>query len=106
VDHPRTSAPDVRAPGLTQRRTTTETESPVQSPADSETSPRRDRPRCPWCKDTGFIRWTQPVPQDDGTFAMHDMEHPCTQGCGGWWKQPAAESRRVVEVIDSDPITP
>lgn len=53
-----------------------------------------------------MIRWTQPVPQDDGTFVLHEMEHPCTQGCSGWWMQPAAESRDVVDVVDAKPIKP
>ncbi|HEX7662597.1 MAG TPA: hypothetical protein VF444_24290 [Pseudonocardiaceae bacterium] len=53
-----------------------------------------------------MIRWIQPVPQDDGSFLMREMEHPCTEGCGGWWRQPAAESGNVVELIDSGPIEP
>ncbi|MCO1576191.1 hypothetical protein M8C13_10525 [Crossiella sp. SN42] len=54
-------------------------------------------PRCHWCSDTGFITWSQPVPQADGSFRFAELSHPCTQGCSGWWKLPAAQRGRVVE---------
>lgn len=54
-------------------------------------------PHCSWCRDTGFITWNQPIPQADGSFRFAELSHPCTQGCSGWWRLPAAQRGRIVE---------
>lgn len=42
------------------------------------------------------MTWQQPVPGPDGTLTLTEMNHPCTNGCSGWFKVPAAERGPVV----------
>lgn len=42
------------------------------------------------------MTWQQPVPGPDGTLTLTEMNHPCTNGCSGWFKLPAAERGNVV----------
>ncbi|HWE91575.1 MAG TPA: hypothetical protein VG317_19095 [Pseudonocardiaceae bacterium] len=85
------------APAMSRPRSTERT---------TEQSPAQDhppvRPACGLCEDTGYFRWTQMCP--DGV--LREMTHPCIHGCGGHWRQPAAENDLVVDVIDSTPIRP
>lgn len=78
----------------------------VPSAAEPATSPADGippgRPACGLCEDTGYFRWMQMCP--DGV--LREMTHPCIHGCGGHWRQPAAENDLVVDVIDSTPIRP
>ena len=42
------------------------------------------------------MTWQQPVPRPDGAFLLTTMNHPCVNGCAGWFKLPAAERGTVV----------
>jgi hypothetical protein len=67
---------------------------PVPQEADSALSPPEQE--CDLCHGHGYFRWTQMC--TDGV--LRELQHPCIHGCGGWWKQPAARSDEVVDVID------
>lgn len=58
---------------------------------------------CPDCEGTGVMRWQQPEPDGSGGMILRDMEHPCIRGCGGHWKQPAAERHLVVDTPSDAP---
>jgi hypothetical protein len=45
------------------------------------------------CQGAGVLRWRQPFP--DGV--LRDLEHPCPNGCGTEWKQPAAQEGQVID---------
>ncbi|CCH33278.1 hypothetical protein ABZ816_18865 [Actinosynnema sp. NPDC047251] len=53
---------------------------------------------CELCDDSGTMSWVQPVQKPDGTFVLIDARHPCTCERSRWWRAPAAERSRVVEV--------
>lgn len=48
-------------------------------------------PECDLCEGTGTMAWQQPVPGPDGRWSLSQVEHPCVNGCSGWWRPPAAE---------------
>jgi len=52
-------------------------------------SARSQRP-CDLCGGTGEMVWQQPEPSPTG-FVLRERSHPCTNGCSGWWRVPAAE---------------
>ncbi|GHH32547.1 hypothetical protein GCM10017774_13620 [Lentzea cavernae] len=52
---------------------------------------------CDLCADTGTITWQQPVPGENGALVLTEMNHPCTNGCSGWYRLPAAESGTVLD---------
>jgi hypothetical protein len=37
------------------------------------------------------MTWQQPVAGVDGRWSLRQLEHPCVNGCSGWWQLPAAE---------------
>lgn len=51
---------------------------------------------CDLCGGTGSMTWQQPVPGPDGALVLTEMNHPCVNGCSGWFKVPAAEQGIVV----------
>lgn len=53
-------------------------------------------PPCDLCDGTGAMTWQQPVPGPDGALVLTEMNHPCVNGCSGWFKVPAAEQGTVV----------
>ncbi|MDX8141436.1 hypothetical protein OG205_09755 [Lentzea sp. NBC_00516] len=55
----------------------------------------REHP-CDLCDGTGLMTWQQPLPGPDGALALTEMNHPCVNGCSGWFKLPAAERGNVV----------
>ncbi|WP_434443101.1 hypothetical protein [Lentzea sp. E54] len=65
---------------------------------------RRAHP-CDLCDDTGTMTWRQPVPGPDGVFTLTEMNHPCVNGCSGWYRLPAAESGTVVDPAAADELT-
>lgn len=99
ADHLPESVPGARVPDWTPA-TTSENDS-VRSAAAPGMSPV-DQPTCDLCDDTGYFEWMQMCP--DGV--LRHMSHPCIHGCGGHWRQPAAEDDLVVDVIDALPIRP
>lgn len=74
---------------------------PVRPVEGSDKS--RPNEECPICHDTGVMRWTQHAAGPNGEPVAREMEHPCVNGCGGVWKQPAAESSNVVDAPDDLP---
>lgn len=42
------------------------------------------------------MTWQQPVPGPDGALTLTEMNHPCVNGCSGWFKVPAAERGNVI----------
>ncbi|MEV6714647.1 hypothetical protein AB0M48_21740 [Lentzea sp. NPDC051208] len=52
---------------------------------------------CDLCDGTGAMTWQQPVPGPDGSLVLTEMNHPCVNGCSGWFKLPAAERGTVIE---------
>jgi hypothetical protein len=56
----------------------------------------KQAPSCELCVDTGTITWQQPVAGPDGTLMLTEMNHPCVNGCSGWFRLPAAERGTVV----------
>src|SRR5438128_525884 len=97
VDRQPNHAPPARDLGLTP---TIPTEvQPAPRAVDSATSPPERE--CPLCDGTGVMRWTQMCP--DGV--LRELEHPCVDGCSGYWKHPAAQAGRVVETIDAEPVS-
>jgi hypothetical protein len=50
------------------------------------------------CQGKGVLRWRQLCP--DGV--LRELEHPCPNGCGSSWKQPAAEEGQVIDPDDED----
>ncbi|PRY42260.1 hypothetical protein CLV43_10490 [Umezawaea tangerina] len=50
----------------------------------------KSRPPCDLCGGTGEMTWLQPEPEDGG-YVLREVGHPCTNGCSGWWRVPAAE---------------
>ncbi|MDX8143160.1 hypothetical protein SK854_13615 [Lentzea sp. BCCO 10_0061] len=61
----------------------------------------REHP-CELCDDTGVMTWLQPVPNADGTLTMKQMNHPCVNGCSGWFKLPVRETSNVVDPSAGD----
>lgn len=55
---------------------------------------------CDLCDGTGTMTWQQPVPGPDGALMLAEIDHPCVNGCSGWFRVPAAE---LVNVIDPSP---
>jgi hypothetical protein len=55
----------------------------------------RSQHPCDLCGGTGEMVWQQPVPGPDG-YVLRQVSHPCTNGCSGWWKLPAAERSDVI----------
>lgn len=53
-------------------------------------------PLCDLCEDTGTITWQQPAPGPCGALELTEMNHPCVNGCSGWFKIPAAERGNVI----------
>lgn len=51
---------------------------------------------CDLCEGTGTMTWQQPLAGPDGRWSLHQAEHPCVNGCSGWWQLPAAESGGVL----------
>ncbi len=62
-------------------------------------------PPCDLCDDTGTMAWQQPVPGPDGALVLTEMNHPCVNGCSGWFKIAAAEQSTVVDPDPADPVT-
>ena len=60
---------------------------------------------CDLCGGTGAMTWQQPVPGPDGALVLTEMNHPCVNGCSGWFKLPAAEQITVVASGPADPVT-
>ncbi|SES00747.1 hypothetical protein SAMN05216188_11976 [Lentzea xinjiangensis] len=54
-------------------------------------------PSCDLCGDTGTMTWQQPVTGPDDALTLTEMNHPCVNGCSGWFKLPAAERGTVVD---------
>lgn len=51
---------------------------------------------CDLCAGTGTMTWQQPTRRGDGTFVLVEHNHPCVNGCSGWYKVPVAEQGDVV----------
>jgi len=97
VDHQATSAH--AAKGQDAFLSTKITRQHAPSVEDSATCLPGDE--CYLCHGSGVMRWTQMCP--DGV--LRELEHPCIHGCSGYWKQPAAEERHVVNLMDAEPIS-
>ncbi|MFS8105150.1 hypothetical protein LFM09_49475 [Lentzea alba] len=43
------------------------------------------------------MTWQQPVPSPGGGWSLSQVDHPCVNGCSGWFQMPAAESGGIVD---------
>ncbi|MDX8037212.1 hypothetical protein SK803_44065 [Lentzea sp. BCCO 10_0856] len=54
-------------------------------------------PECELCDGKGTMTWQQPMAGPDGQWALSQVDHPCVNGCSGWWQLPAAEHGGILD---------